>query len=263
VRDLILNAPEPEVTLPARQRRAPRAPAPDILQQLAQYRPEPATEPPAPPSEEEIAERDRRLAAILRQVMEDPEAPFRPAALLYQDFLVRCRIQEIPGAPIDLPAFRRMLAPALAGINATAMEGTDWPLAVERAETLPEDAQAVYLLMARAALEGAPCPRDETIARAYGSRSLGRARRLLGWLEERGAIVLKAERAGRRAVAMVGLGWRRRRATRDAYSMRPSDAPPVGAAVRPPSTTYCAPVTLPAKSEHRNSTTFATSSAVP
>jgi hypothetical protein len=207
VRDLILNAPEPEVTLPARQRRAPRAPAPDILQQLAQYRPEPATEPPAPPSEEEIAERDRRLAAILRQVMEDPEAPFRPAALLYQDFLVRCRIQEIPGAPIDLPAFRRMLAPALAGINATAMEGTDWPLAVERAETLPEDAQAVYLLMARAALEGAPCPRDETIARAYGSRSLGRARRLLGWLEERGAIVLKAERAGRRAVAMVGLGW--------------------------------------------------------
>ncbi len=210
-RELILNAPEPEAALPPRPRRAPRAPAPDILQQLAQYRPpagaDALAEPPAPPSAEELAERDRRLAAILRQIMADPEAPFRPAALLYQDFLVRCRIQEIAGPPMELPAFRRMLATALAGIDEAAMEGTDWRRAVERADALPEDAQGVYLLLARAALDGAPCPSDATIARAYGSRSLGRARRLLGWLEERGAIVLRAERAGRRAVALVGLGW--------------------------------------------------------
>ena len=210
-RELILNAPEPEAALPPRQRRAPRAPAPDILQQLAQYRPPAAmdalAEAPEPPSAEELAERDRRLAAILRQIMADPEAPFRPAALLYQDFLVRCRIQEIAGTPMELPAFRRMLANALAGIDEAAMEGTDWPRAVERADALPEDAQGVYLLLARTALDGAPCPSDATIARAYGSRSLGRARRLLGWLEERGAIVLRAERAGRRAVALVGLGW--------------------------------------------------------
>ncbi len=208
-RDLILNAPEPEASLPARQRRAPRAPAPDILQQLAQYRPvaEPIAEPPPPPSPEAMAEREARLAAILRQMMADPEAPFRPAALLYQDFLVRCRIQEVVGTPPDLPGFRRMLAPALAGIDAAAMEGTDWPLAIERADALPEDAQGVFLLLARAALAGAPCPSDATIARAYGSRSLGRARRMLGWLEERGVIVLRAERAGRRAVALVGLGW--------------------------------------------------------
>ncbi|GGJ33531.1 ATP-binding protein [Neoroseomonas lacus] len=210
-RALILNAPEPEAALPPRQRRTPRAPAPDMMQQLAQYRPPAATETPAepavPPSAEEIAERDRRLAAILRQIMADPEAPFRPAAVLYQDFLVRCRIQEIVGPPMELPAFRRRLATALAGIDEATMEGTDWPLAVERAEALPEDAQGVYLLLARAALAGAPCPSDATIARAYGSRSLGRARRMLGWLEERGAIVLRAERAGRRAVALVGLGW--------------------------------------------------------
>src|SRR5581483_3497219 len=36
-----------------------------------------------------------------------------------------------------------------------------------------------------------------------------------------------------------------------------------GDEVRPPSTTYWAPVTLPARSEHRNSTTLATSSGVP
>jgi hypothetical protein len=210
-RALILNAPEPEAALPTRQRRAPRAPAPDILQQLAQYRPPVAAdataEPPAPPSAEDLAERARRVGAILAQIMADPEAPFRPAAVLYQDFLVRCRIQEIPGPAIDLPGFRRMLAPALAGIDPAAMDGTDWPRAVERAEALPEDSQAVYLLLARAALAGAPCPSDAAIARAYGSRSLGRARRLLGWLEERGAIVLRAERGGRRGVALVGLGW--------------------------------------------------------
>ena len=44
-------------------------------------------------------------------------------------------------------------------------------------------------------------------------------------------------------------------------STRLVTAPPV--AVRPPSTTYCAPVMLPARSEHRNSTILATSSAVP
>ncbi|MBR0670065.1 ATP-binding protein [Neoroseomonas soli] len=209
-RELIRNAPEPEASLPARQRRPPRAPAPDILQQLAQYVPLAPAETRAevtPPSPEEAAERERQLAAILRQIMADPEAPFRPAAVLYQDFIVRCRIQELGASPIDLPGFRRMLANALAGIGDAAAEGPEWPRAVERAEALPEDAQGVYLLLARAALACEACPSDATIARAYGSRSLGRARRVLTWLEERGAIVLRAERAGRRSVALVGLGW--------------------------------------------------------
>ncbi len=133
-RELILNAPEPEAALPPRQRRAPRAPAPDILQQLALYRPPADTQTPAeaaaPASAEAIAERDRRIGAILRQVMADPDAPFRPAAVLYQDFLVRCRIQEIAGRPPELPAFRRMLATTLAGIDEATMDGTDWPLAI-------------------------------------------------------------------------------------------------------------------------------------
>jgi hypothetical protein len=52
------------------------------------------------------------------------------------------------------------------------------------------------------------------------------------------------------------------RRRRVAYRRLPWDTP-AGAAVRPPSTTYCAPVMLLARSEHRNSTRFATSSAVP
>ena len=50
--------------------------------------------------------------------------------------------------------------------------------------------------------------------------------------------------------------------TRPHQPTLPCDTP-AGAAVRPPSATYCAPVTLPARSEHRNRTRFATSSAVP
>jgi hypothetical protein len=146
------------------------------------------------------------MDAILRQVLADPEAAFRPASVLYQDFLVRLRIHEVEGPP-DLPAFRRMLSTARAGIDPDVAEGEAWQGAVARAEALPEDSQGVYLLLARAALDGLPCPSDATIARAYGSHSLGRARRLLAWMEERKAIVLRAERGGRRVVAMVGLGW--------------------------------------------------------
>ena len=100
-----------------------------------------------------------------------------------------------------------MLAAACSGIGAEAAGTPEWQSALARAAALPEDAQGVFLLLARTALERQPCPSDATIARAYGSHSASRARRLLGWLEERKAIVCKAERAGRRSIAIIGLGW--------------------------------------------------------
>nr|WP_314074293.1 ATP-binding protein [uncultured Roseococcus sp.] len=206
-RELILEGPEPEALRPA-PRRAPRPPPPDILMQLAQFRPAlaPQAAAPEPPTAEELELRNARIAATLHQIMADEEAAFRSTGVLYQDFLVRLRIQEIDGPP-DLPGFRRLLATARAGIAPEVAEGEAWQTAVARAEALPEDAQGVYLLLARAALDGLPCPSDATIARAYGTRSAGRARRLLTWLEERKAIVLRSERGGKRSVAMVGLGW--------------------------------------------------------
>jgi hypothetical protein len=158
------------------------------------------------PTPQEALARKHQLDATLRQVLAAEEAAFRPGSVLYQDFLVRLRIQEID-APPDLPTFRRLLATARAGISPEVAEGEAWQAAVARAEALPEDAQGVYLLLARAALESLPCPSDATIARAYGSHSLGRARRLLGWMEERKAIVCRSERGGRRVIALVGLGW--------------------------------------------------------
>jgi len=208
VRELILKPPEPT---PARlpPRRPPPPPQPDILTQLAQARPAPLHDraEAAPPSPEELAERRRRLEEVMRQVLAEPDAAYRPVAVLYQDFLVRCRIQNIGGKPPDLAAFRRLLAVGRAGIGAEAAERPEWQQAVELAPRLPEDLQGVFLLLARAALEGAPCPSDAAIARAYGSRSLGRARRVLAWMEEQGAIICRPDLAGRRIVTIAGLGW--------------------------------------------------------
>ncbi|MDB5412199.1 MAG: ATP-binding protein [Rubritepida sp.] len=207
-REMILNSAEPEVARPA-PRRAPRPPPSDIMMQLAQYQP-PALHRSQAEAVELTAEqseaRQRQLDLILRQVLAGEDAAFRQASMLYQDFLVRLRIQEIEGPP-DLAAFRRMLATARAGIAPEVAEGEAWQAVLARAEALPEDAQGVYLLLARTAMEGLPCPSDATLARAYGSHSLGRARRLLAWMEEQKAIVCRTERGGRRVVALVGLGW--------------------------------------------------------
>ena len=56
-------------------------------------------------------------------------------------------------------------------------------------EGLPDDMQGVFLLVAQAAITSAPCPSDAELARAYGSHSPSRARRLLAYFEERGLLV--------------------------------------------------------------------------
>lgn len=205
VRELILTPP-PEPVRPAR--RAPPPPAPDILAQLAAARP-PAVHSraePAPPSPEELAERERRLEEVLHALLEDPEAAFRPVSVLYGDFLVRCRIRAVAGKPMELPEFRARLAVARAGVDAGTAENPEWDAVRSRAAALPEDVQGVYLMLARAALDRRPCPSDAAIAQAYGTRSLGRARRVLAYLEEQGMVVQQQDRQGRR-VALVELGW--------------------------------------------------------
>ena len=131
-RELILNAPEPETALPPRQRRAPRAPAPDILQQLAQYRPpamgrtRPAETVRAAECAEAVAERDRRLA--LRSCGRSCPTRRRPSApprCCTRTSLSVAASRKSPGTPLELPAFRRMLATALAGIDeSTLMQGS-------------------------------------------------------------------------------------------------------------------------------------------
>ncbi|EIM30593.1 helicase HerA domain-containing protein [Microvirga lotononidis] len=211
-RDLIFKAGEDEIVArPVMPRRAPPPPpAPstnDLLAQLARTRPAAAPEPQVEETEQSKAEREAALDAILREILDDPEAAFRSVAVLYQDFLVRCRIRRVSGEPLNLNAFRRRLAVARAGVDTATAEGSEWDRAVAFAADLAEDIQGVFLLIARAAMEGTPCPPDGEIARACGSRSPGRARRLIAYMESRNIVVTRNDPRGLRIIALPDLGW--------------------------------------------------------
>jgi hypothetical protein len=126
--------------------------------------------------------------------------------VLYQDFLVRCRIRRVPGEPLDLAGFRRKFAVARAGVDQKTADGEAWPMALSLSETLPADVQGVFLVVAQAALAGAPCPSDATLARIYGSHSARRAARLLAYFEERNLLVARTDFHGRRVLAFPDLG---------------------------------------------------------
>ena len=203
---IILAAPPPETNRPQR-----RSPPPDLLDQLMaaksaalEVRPE-TVEPSL--STEELAERRERVDRILRAVMAEPDAGFRAHGVLYQEFVVRCRIEGLGSAVPDLGDFRRMLTRARAGLGSEMAEDDGWQDVSVRASLLPEDMQGVFMMIARAAKEGWPCPGDAAIARAYGSHSLRRARRLLSYIEEQGLIVCQLDGAGRRIVTLVELAW--------------------------------------------------------
>ncbi|MCP8940747.1 ATP-binding protein [Alsobacter sp. SYSU M60028] len=205
VQDLIFQ-PAPQDEPPAPRPRPPRPPATaDILAQLAQPRQPaaPAETTPEMPKEE----REAAMAAILRDILADEDAAFHPVAILYQDFLVRCRIQRLGGDAPDLPAFRRRLAVAKADASFEAEKGEEWRRAVEFSAGLPEDLQSVFLLVARAALENAPCPGDAEVARTIGSRSPARARRIMAYMEEKGFVILRTDFRGNRIAALPDLGW--------------------------------------------------------
>lgn len=206
----LLFVPSPEEIVRPRPRRVPPPPPPstnDLLAQLARPRPQPEEE--ARPSQPEMPKEERRaiVDSILREVLDEPEASFRSVAVLYQDFLVRCRIRRLPGDPLNLPGFRRRLAVVRAGVDTDTAEGEEWGNAVTIAATLPEDIQGIYLLLARAAMQRDPCPPDNEIARACGSRSTGRARRLLAYMEQREFIVCRNDIRNHRIAALPDLGW--------------------------------------------------------
>jgi hypothetical protein len=146
------------------------------------------------------SERATRIGAILANLADGFGG--QPAPALYQEFTVGCRMAGIAPVP-PLADFRRLLALALAGIDGE--DGWAEPLAL--AAALPEEMLAPFLRIARAAREGAPCPDDAELARIYGTASLGRVKRMLGHMEERGVIVIRTDLAGGRSIALPHLGW--------------------------------------------------------
>jgi hypothetical protein len=135
---------------------------------------------------------------------EEPDCTFQAAAQLYQDFTVRCRMARIAPGSIDLPAFRRRFAMAIAGIPDDA--APQWRQVVALGRDVPDDLLAPFMVLAVAASEGAPCPDDDRLATVYGTRSSGRIRRLLDHLERQGLIVVRTDYGGRRSVGIPALG---------------------------------------------------------
>ncbi|MCP8893574.1 ATP-binding protein [Shinella daejeonensis] len=208
VEDLIFTPDPEEFSRPVARRVAP-APRPttDILAELSRARPEQVTEPARAPAVEISAEeRESLIEQALAEVLDGPDAAFRSDAELFQDFLVRCRIRRVPGAPPALPAFRRKVAIARSGVDAQTAATDSWKTALDLSGRVSEDLQGVFLLVAQAAVRGLSCPSDAMIARAYGTHSARRARRLLGYFEEQGLVVVHSDLAGHRIVAFPDLG---------------------------------------------------------
>jgi uncharacterized protein len=176
----------------------------------------PTVEQPLP----DAAAVDRTVDLVLRDIVADADSRYRTAAALFQDFTVRCRMRGLPQAPLDLADFTRGLSMARAGLFRDDAGGDDWREALAIGNSLPEDMLGVFLLIARAAKNGDPCPSDEEVAQVYGTQSIGRARRLLGYMEGQGIFVMRTDFRGRRSITIARLGWAT--AVDDAAPTRPS-----------------------------------------
>jgi hypothetical protein len=160
----------------------------------------------APPPDLSDEQRETAIDEILSQMVADPDSAFQPAASLHRDFVMRCRVRRLGAAVPDFPAFRRRMAAVRA--QAAYPEGVDetaWTRAIDLSQRLPPELQGVFLVLCRSALAGAGCPPDADIARFFGSHSPGRARRILGQLEQLEAIVTRTDFQLRRIIAIPEL----------------------------------------------------------
>lgn len=156
------------------------------------------------PEPADTARIEAAIAEILREMVAEEGCTYQPPGALFHDFSVRCRMKRIAAPDIDSVQFRRRFAMAVAGL----FHPTDaaWADILRIASAVPEDLLAPFLVLARAAQENAPCPEDAELARAYGTSSPGRIRRLLEHFEKNGLIVLRTDFSGRRSVTIPDLG---------------------------------------------------------
>jgi hypothetical protein len=196
---LFAEVEQPQFIMPAAAPKA--APVDRVLQDIEQNDAEPAP----PPPDAEPVDHTEVVADVLRAIVADAESATRSAAVLFQDFQVRCRMVGVQRSPLDLSAFARRLAAARAGIF-DGLEA-EWAPVIETAQDLPDDMLGAFLLIARAARDGDPCPSDEDVARIYGTSSLGRARRVMSYIEGRNMFVTRIDLSGKRSITIPGLGW--------------------------------------------------------
>lgn len=182
------------------------APAPVSASELHDHIAEQAAAPAAaadlPPLDP--AEIEALIGAVLREMAREDDCTFQGAAALFQDFTVRCRMRGVKSHGLDAAQFRRRLSIALAGLEPNP-EDEQGSRLIELAGTIPDELVTPFLAIGRAAIAGEACPDDEALAVLYGTRSVGRARRMLEHLERSDLIVMRTDFSGRRSVAIPRL----------------------------------------------------------
>ena len=206
--DLILTPDPEEFTRPiVRRTAAPPRPTTDILAELSKSVPvsEPVSEVRANSADVTPEARNRLIDQVLAEILATADSAFRSDAVLYQDFLVRARMRRLTGPPMALKEFRSRVAVVRSGVDPEMASTELWAQALSLSQAVSDDLQGVFLLLAKATIGGEICPSDARIARAYGTHSARRARRLLGYFEEQGLIVVHTDFAGLRIVAFPDL----------------------------------------------------------
>ncbi|MES2491953.1 MAG: ATP-binding protein [Pseudomonadota bacterium] len=176
----------------------------ELLDQIERFVPVvERVEPPGEPSLFQAEEMAADVASILAEMAVEPDCTYQPAATLYHDFTVRCRMRRVIGHGLDVSAFRRRFALAVAGVDDS---DPDWKELLRIASGVADDLLAPFLIIARAAQQGLPCPDDAELSRVYGTSSPGRIRRLLDHFEKAALIVIRTDYGGRRSIGIPALG---------------------------------------------------------
>jgi hypothetical protein len=144
------------------------------------------------------------VTAVLQEMTAEEGCTFQSPAALFQDFTVRCRMRGHKAHGSDATEFRKRFSAAVVGF-AEGEQGQQVEQILSLSSSLPEDLLTPFLAIAKAAAAGEPCPQDEELAVLYGTNSLGRARRMLDYLERSGFIVVRTDFGGRRTVAVPRL----------------------------------------------------------
>lgn len=155
-------------------------------------------------AEPEPEENRAAMIEILNDMAREEDCTFQSSTTLFQDFTIRCRMKGISVRGLDATMFRRGFAAALAGIEDP--EDERWEDLLNLAKHVPDDALGPFYLIARAAMNGEPCPDDMELARIYGTSSPRRVQRLLDYLEKDGLIVVRTDFSGKRSVGLPDLG---------------------------------------------------------
>jgi len=179
---------------------APVAPALPLPTEAPGAAAEPVAAPvPAPVSAPAAGD----LPTILAEMAAEEGATFQPLPTLFRDFAIRCRQRGVASSHVDVALFRRLFAFASARLD--RLDDTARTRVEALAERVADDVLAPYLAICVAAAQGFRAPPEDELARAYGSSSPGRVRRMLEHLERQGLIVVREDFGGDRSISVPGL----------------------------------------------------------